>query len=196
MVERVSRTARRLASTPHEWAGPVGLAHAAAWSYQRGDVAGAERAIEQCARLVEEARPFGPGALGWALQTLFWANLDAGRTDGARAAAEDALAAAVEARLSILESRMAFNRARVAAVESDYDAAWEYAERAVRISRATGEAFVVAAATQLMADVAIARNDTALARDLLASIIDDVAESMTQADVDAVLARIAALPAT
>jgi predicted ATPase/class 3 adenylate cyclase len=193
MVERVRRTADRLSGTEYEWVRPLALTHAAAWSYPPGDVAGAEHAITLCEGYVEQSRPFGPGALGWALQTLFWANLDAGRTDDARVAAEQALAAAVEARLSILESRMAVNRSRVALVQGDYDAAWEYAEYAVRIARGSGETFVVAAATQLLADVAIARHDTALARDLLASIVDAVAESMTPADVDAVVARMTEL---
>ncbi len=194
MVDRVRRTADRLSGTPHEWARPVGLAHAAAWSYPPGDLAGARQAIPQCEQLVEESKRYGPGAAGWALQTLFWTNLDAGNTDRARDAADQALAAAGEARLSILESRMAFNRARIAAVQGDYDSAWENAEHAVRVARATGEAFVVAAATQVLADVALARDDLALARDLLASTIDAVAESMTQADVDAVLVRLAGLP--
>jgi hypothetical protein len=126
---------------------------------------------------------------------LFWTNLDAGRTDAARAAADAAVAAAKDADLSILESRMAVNRARMALVEGDHDAAWGHAEHAVRVARSSGETFVVAAATRLMAESAAARGETALARDLLASIIDAVAESMTQADADEVVARIAELSA-
>jgi predicted ATPase/class 3 adenylate cyclase len=195
MVERVRTTADRLAGTAYDWVRPLALGHAAAWSYPSGDVAGAAAAVPVCEQLVEQARAFGPGALAWSLQPLFWTNLDSGRIDGARAAAEEALAAATEAHLSILESRMAFNRARIAMAQADHDEAWRYAEHAVRVARATGETFVVAAATQLMADVATARNDVALARDLLASIIDAVAESMTQADADQVVARVAALSA-
>jgi tetratricopeptide (TPR) repeat protein len=193
MVDHVRRTAPRLADTDSAWAHPVGLAYTAAWSYPSGDVAAAECAIAVCEQLVEEARPFGPGALGWTLQTLFWTCLDAGQTERARVAAEQAFAAAGDARLSILESRMAFNRARIEAADKQWDQAWAHAEHAVRVARGTGEPFVVAAATQLMADVAVARGDIALARDLLASIIDAVAESMTQADADAVVARVAEL---
>jgi tetratricopeptide (TPR) repeat protein len=193
MVERVQATANRLRGTSYDWARPLALAHAAAWSYAPGDKAGAAAVIPVCEQLVEEAREFGPGAVAWSLQPLFWANLDAGRTEPARAAAEAALAAAIDARLSILESRMAFNRARAAEAQGSHDEAWHYAEHAVRVARATGETFVVAAATQLMADVAVSRDDAALARDLLASIIDAVAESMTQAAADEVVAKMAAL---
>ena len=193
MVDHVRRTADRLAGTAYEWARPIGLAHTAAWSYTSGDVDGALRAIPMCEQFVEESRPFGPGATGWALQTLFWTNLDAGRREQARSAADAAVAAAADARLSILESRMSFNRARMAVTQADYDTGWAYAERAVRVARATGETFVVAAATQLMADIAVARGDRPLARDLLASTIDAVAESMTPAAVEEVVSRVAAL---
>ena len=193
MVERVSATADRLADSPYAWLRPFALAHAAAWSYPSGDVDGAMRAIPVCQRFVEEARPYGPGAVGWCLQTLFWTNLDAGRTEEALAAADAALDAAAEARLSIMESRMSVNRARIAISQADYETGWDYAERAVRVARETGETFVIAVATQMMADVALARGDVALARDLLASAVDAVADSMTQADADAVVARLAEL---
>jgi hypothetical protein len=169
------------------------LAHASAWSYPSGDADGAAAAVPVCEALAEASSPFGPGAVGWALQTVFWTNLDAGRLDRARAAADAALAAAAEADLSILASRMAVNRARMAIVEGDLDGAWSHAENAVRVARASGETFVAAVATQLMADVAARRGDVSVARDLLASVIDDVAESMTQRDADAIVGRIAEL---
>ena len=193
MVERVRGTADRVKGTPYEWVRPIAFAHVAAWSYTTGDVDGAANAIPLCRKFAAEAAAYGPGARGWALQTLVWTNLDAGRLEDARAAADAAVAVAAEARLSILESRMSVNRARMAMSQADYDTAWSYAERAVRVARGTGETFVIAVATQLMADVALARGDVALARDLLASIVDAVADSMTQADVDAVVGRLAEL---
>jgi hypothetical protein len=119
-----------------------------------------------------------------------WVTLDAGRVDEARAAADEAMTAAVAAQFSIGESRMALNRARIAMVGDELDDAWSYAERSIVAARRTGETFVASTATQLLADIAERRGDRELARDLLVSILDAVAEFQPPSALTALRERI------
>jgi hypothetical protein len=73
----------------------------------------------------------------------------------------------------------------------ELDDAWTYAERSILAARRTGEAFVASTATQLLADVADRRGDPELARDLLVSILDAVAESQPPSALAAIRERIA-----
>jgi hypothetical protein len=86
---------------------------------------------------------------------------------------------------------MALNRARIEFAADHLDDAWEFAERAVVAARRTGETFVVAAAVQLLADVAGRRGDRDLARDLLMSVLGAVAETQPPAALAALRERIA-----
>jgi hypothetical protein len=164
-----------------------------AWSYPPGDAEAAARSIPRCAELTDQLREQAPGVLALGLQPLLWTCLDAGRLDEARRAADDGLAAAATAGLTVAESRMALNRARIALAADDLDQAWRDAEHAVVVSRRTGEPFVTSVATVALADVAERRGEPERARDLLLSVLDDVAASQPQAAHVALRERIAAL---
>jgi predicted ATPase/class 3 adenylate cyclase len=190
MVARARLRSPELAGTSRAWLTPLADAYCAAWSYLPGDATAAAQAVPACEQAVEAVRGYGPATLTATLQPLLWVNLDAGNVDAARQVADEGLAAATEAGLSHFESRMALNRARIALACDDLDSAWRYAERAVTLSRATGETFVVTAATQLLSQVAESRGEFSTARDLLASIFDDVADSQSADEVAAFRARL------
>jgi hypothetical protein len=192
VVAAAREAAPALAQTRHPWLVQVVQAYTTAWSYPPGDRVAAAACIAPCRAAVDAVRGFGPGPTAWCLQPLVWVTLDAGRLDEARPAADEALTAAVAADFSIGESRMALNRARIALAADELDDAWSYAERSILAARRTGEAFVVSAATQLLADVADRRGDRELARDLLVSILDAVAESQPPSALAALRERIAA----
>ena len=191
LVSASRETAAAMAQTRHPWLVPVTQAYTTAWSYPPGDAAAAAACIEPCRAAVEAVRPYGPGATAWCLQPLVWVTLDAGRLDEARAAADEAIDAAAAAQFSIAESRMTLNRARIALAADELDDAWSYAERSIVAARRTGEVFVASTATQLLADVAERRGDRELARDLLVSILDAVAESQPPSALAVVRERIA-----
>jgi hypothetical protein len=194
VVAATREAAPALSQTRHPWLAPVAEAYTTAWSYPPGDSSGAAACIEPCRTTVDAVRGYGPGPTTWCLQPLVWVTLDAGRLDEARAAADEALAATVAADFSIGESRMALNRARIALAEDELDDAWSYAERSIVAARRTGELFVASAATQLLADVAERRGDHELARDLLVSILEAVAESQPPSALASLRARIATYP--
>jgi hypothetical protein len=190
-IDAAAETSSLLADSRHPWLRPLTDAYTTAWSYPPGEAAGAAACIPRCRATVEEVREYGPVITSWALQPLIWVNLDAGRLEDARAAADEGLTGAETTGMSIRESRMALNRARIAVAESDFDAAWRFGEQAAAAARRTGETFVLSAATQILADVAVARGDTTLARDLLVSILDLVVESQPPAAVAEFRERIA-----
>jgi predicted ATPase len=192
-VSAAAETARLLTTTRHAWLAPLVEAYVAAWSYPPGDQAAAAACIDRCVTLADELRGQPAGVQAWASQPVLWACLDAGRLADARRAADEGIAAAAAANLSVAESRMALNRARIALAAGDLDLAWHDAEHAITVSRRTGERFVTSIATQALADVAERRGDPGLARDLLFSVLDDVAESQPPAALQALKQRIAAL---
>ncbi len=177
IISAVRQTVHLLRESDRPWLAPMTEAYVAAWSYPAGDAAGAVAAIPACEEAVAEMRGYGPQALSLGLQPLVWVNLDAGRFDAARAHADEGLAAAASSGASFLESRMALNRARVDVAAGDSDAAWEHGQRALAAARATGDTFVAIVATRLLAEVAEERAEPTTAQDLLASIIDAVADT-------------------
>ena len=189
-VAAAQATAPALEESRHPWLRAVTDAYTTAWSYPAGDAEAAAACVDRCRATVDLVASFGPGVTAWCLQPLIWVNLDAGRLEDARTAADAGLAAASAARLSIGESRMALNRGRIALAENDLDGAWAFAERAIVAARRTGETFVASTATQLLADVADRRGERALARDLLVSVLDAVAESQPPAAAAALRKRI------
>lgn len=196
LVARTMAAVPALATSPRPWLAPVVHAYCTAWSYPAGDRAAAQAAIAACEHDVEQVRGYPPTLLGFALQPLIWVNLDAGHVDEALRHADDAMTAAAAGGLSLLESRIAVNRARISLAGGDLDEAWQDAERSARVARSTGETFVVVVATRLLADVAEARGDYTLARDLLVSVIDAAAETQrgeSVAQLREALARCSAL---
>jgi len=193
VVAAAGHTAHLLAQTRQPWLALVTEAYVAAWSYPQGDQQAAADCGKQCAAIIEQLRSYPPAVRSWALQPLLWAHLDAGHLDEARRAADEGLDTAAAAGLSFAESRMALNRARIALAQNELDEAWRDAEHAAVVARRTGEPFVVSVATQLLADVSERRGEPERARDLLLSVLDDVAESQPSAAVAALRERIAVL---
>lgn len=190
-VATCAASAPLLSQTRQPWLRLVASSYATAWSYMSEDRSAASAAARTCERIAQEAQLYGSGIWQWCLQPVIWANLDAGELGAAQAAADQALA--VSAGLSFRESRAALNRARVALAADNLDDAWAFAERATSAARRTGEFFVANAAIRLMADVAERRNDRALARDLLLSIVDLVTERQSTEDATALRERISSL---
>jgi hypothetical protein len=186
-IDTTRRTMHLLRRSGRPWLAPMTEAYVAAWSYESGDVAGAVAAIPACEQAVAELRAQAPQALSLVLQPLVWVNLDAGRLDAAREAADQGLGAATASGATFVESRMALNRARVDVAAGDSEAAWVHAERAATAARSTGETFVAIVATRLLAQVAEGRGEYATARDLLASVIDAVADTQSPEQLDEVM---------
>jgi hypothetical protein len=86
---------------------------------------------------------------------------------------------------------MAVNLARIAIASGDNETAWRHAERAVEVARGTGDTFVVIVGTQLLAQLAESRGDVRSARDLLASVLDAVAETQTTDELATVRGHVA-----
>ncbi|HEU5035031.1 MAG TPA: adenylate/guanylate cyclase domain-containing protein [Mycobacteriales bacterium] len=198
MVEQVRDSLPLLTGTARAWLQPVAEAAVAAWSYPPGDRDAAERAIAVCERTLAQAGGSTHLSL-LILQPLIWVNLDAGHLEAGRRWADEGVAIAVAAADGgLFESRMTLNRARIAQAMGDLDAAWVDAERSMRTARATGEPFVANAAARLLAQVADARGEYDRARDVLASVLDTLADFAPAAEVAAVheqLARYAELAA-
>lgn len=188
MIDRVRETTPLLTGSSYEWVQWVGTAYAAAWSYPAGDRAAAAVAVETCRSMLAAAAGAPPGIRSWLLQPLMWVHLDAGDLQAARATADEAVAVAEQAGLSHGESRMTLNRARIELQLDELDDAWADADRAARVARGTGETFVAAAAVRVLAQVAERRDDRQLARDLLASILDNVTDTHAPAEIAAIRA--------
>ena len=190
-VTACAASAHLFTRTRQPWLRLVAEGYTTAWSYPRDDRSAAMSAAARCEGIAEAARQHGSAIWQWCLQPVIWTNLDAGKLDAARAAADQALA--VSTGMSFRESRAALNRARIALAADQLDDAWVFAEQATSAARRTGEFFVANAAIQLMADVAERRDDRALARDLLLSIVDLVTERHSTEDARALAQRITSL---
>jgi predicted ATPase/class 3 adenylate cyclase len=194
-VSGVAEVVSALDGHEPEWFAPTTRSALAAWSYSPGDAAGAEAAIAGCRAALEAGRDFPAGIQTVLLQSLVWVSLDSGRLDEARTAAEAALASATAAG-SFMEGRMALNVARVDLAAGRIADAEAFAGRAVSVARATGDTFVATVATRLMARIAEDEGRFETARDLLAGILDEVAQTQTNDQLGAVradLGRCAAL---
>jgi predicted ATPase len=185
MVEQVRRTLPLLDGTPRAWLRPVADACVAAWSYPPGDRDAARHAIAVCECAYAETGDSRHLSL-LVLQPLIWTNLDAGDLDAARRWADEGLAIAAAAPAGLFESRMALNRSRVAQAMGDLEMAWVAAEQAMSTARAQGEPFVANAAARLLAQIAESRGEFDRARDLLASVLDTLADFAPADEVAAV----------
>ena len=187
LIERTRACVDDLPTDHMPWLAATTRAYLAAWGYPSGDVAGAEAAIPQCRRVLDQLRPDGPCVLGLVLQALVWVHLDAGQLEAARSYADEGLVAAAACGTTYMESRMALNRARVDLAAGRKDEARQYAERASSIARLTGDAFVATVAVRMLASIAEGEGRFATARDLVAGIIDGVAETQVPGALEQVL---------
>jgi hypothetical protein len=135
--------------------------------------------IPECLAAVASGADLPLGARPMLLQPLIWVYFDSGQLDSARITVDEALTAAVTSGVSFMESRMALNRARVDFAAGDPTSAAKYASRAVTVARSTGDTFVATTAIRLMARIEEDLGHYAMARDLLASVLDDVAETQS-----------------
>jgi ATP/maltotriose-dependent transcriptional regulator MalT len=113
------------------------------------------------------------------IQPLIWVCLDAGRLDEARDCADEALEAATTSGVSFMESRMALNRARVDLAAGNLTDAAEFATRAITVARSTDDTFVTTTAVRFLAQIEEREGRYETARDLIASVLDDVAETQS-----------------
>jgi tetratricopeptide (TPR) repeat protein len=176
MAEDVRGWLWTFASSTRPWLGPLAAAYVAAWAYVPGDAAAAAAAIPACEQAARHAHGFSAGLRGWALQPLIWTNFDAGNLDAARDVGEESVKLFHEAGLPFGESRMELNVARIAMRKGELDEAWKRAATAVELARSTDDGFVILVGLQFLADVASARGDADIARDLLLQALD-VAET-------------------
>ena len=178
------------------WLAPMMRAYLAAWSYPAGDPAAAAAAIPECQRAVESGRGLPIGVQPLILQAMVWVYLDSGQLAEARAVADEAIAAAQAEGVAYMESRLCLHRARVDLADGRTEDARAYAGRSVTVSRATGDTFVATVATRLLAELEEGEGRYDSARDLIASILDDVEQTQSGeqlARVRAELERCAAL---
>jgi predicted ATPase/class 3 adenylate cyclase len=122
--------------------------------------------------------------IGMTLQALIWVRSAAGDSDGAYAAAQEALQLTIDGQLAVGESRTGLMLAQLALQRGDPDAAWSFAEQGISAAQRTRDPRMTSAGFQVLAFLQGKRGSRRAAIDMLLAAIDlaaDIHSDETQA---------------